>query len=207
MKNCSKGWGLQIKIPNNQINIENIDRIIKCFDEEYGYYDKVLNRLFEKADNSDYDNMFCRVGLLDLLYSTGIQRFNKGGIDTVTRHIMRFSEQIDDVRNVKDRNYQIYDKLKEVEYKDAVSDIGRENRIPVFTSKFLSFTNPEVYPIMDSIVKNVIGIREEAGYEEYCIALDDFIRKKIKPLGKTYSLKDIDKFLWLWGKRNKNENG
>ncbi len=187
-------------IPDKEITIESIDGYISEYDKEYGAYDEVLKRLFDNADNNNYDNLFCRLGLLDLLYSTGVQRFNKGGIDIATKHIMRYHKDIDAAKKDSVINFELYEKLKAVEYKDVDSARGRENSIPVFTSKFLSFTNPNVYPIMDMIVKKCIGVREEAGYEEYCDELRLFIDQKINVFEKRYSLRDIDKFLWLYGK-------
>lgn len=195
-----------IPIPESEITVKNIDKYIEDFNKEYGVYDDVLIRLFKNSDNDNYDNVFCRVGLLDLIYSTGIQRFNKGGIDTVTRHIIDFHEEIDAAKTAKTIDTDIYENLMQVTYKNVSAMTGAENNIPVFASKFLSFTNPEVYPIMDSIVKKVIGVRDAAGYEEYCGKLKEFIEKKITPVIKEldieYSLKDIDKFLWMWGKEN-----
>lgn len=59
-----------MKIQDSDITVENIDRLIQSFGTEYGVYDEVLIRLFENADNMNHDNIFCRVGLLDLIYST-----------------------------------------------------------------------------------------------------------------------------------------
>lgn len=189
-----------MKISDNDITRDNIQRLIERFDEEYGVYDEVLIRLFKNADNSDYDNVFCRVGLLDLIYSTGIQRFNKGGIDTVTRHIRKYYKEIDSIENEESINFTLYDKLKNVDYVDAAFARGQENQIPVFASKFLSFSYPEVYPIMDSIVKKALGVQENADYKEFYDILMYFIKDKIDPLNESYSLKEIDKFLWMWGK-------
>ncbi len=189
-----------MKISDNDITRDNIQRLIDRFDEEYGVYDEVLVRLFKNADNSDYDNVFCRVGLLDLIYSTGIQRFNKGGIDTVTRHIRKYYKEIDSIENEESINFTLYDKLKNVDYVDAAFARGQEKQIPVFASKFLSFSYPEVYPIMDSIVKKALGVQENADYKEFYDILMYFIKDIIDPLNESYSLKEIDKFLWMWGK-------
>ena len=190
-------------IADSEITIENIDRLITLFNNEYGVYDDVLNRLYKNADNADYDNVFCRVGLLDLIYNTGIQRFNKGGIDVVTRHINNIHAEIDDLKKAKSIDYKAFDKLRMVEYKDANYVLGEERRIPSFASKFLSFTRPDLYPIMDSVVKKAIGASENAEYESFCDCLANFRSEKIEPLQKHYSLKDIDKFLWMCGKIQK----
>lgn len=188
-------------IPKSDITVANIDRLIDEFDSEYGVYDEVLMRLFKNADNNDHDNVFCRVGLLDLIYRTGIQRFNKGGIETVTKHIISLSGRIDAAKDDKDIDYDLYNKLKAVEYTDVTSTHGNENQIPVFASKFLSFTNPKVYSIMDSIVKGAIGYRGD-DYKEFCEALKKFRDDRSETIGtdKKYSLKEIDEFLWMWGK-------
>lgn len=193
-----------MKIQDSDITVENIDRLIQLFGKEYGVYDEVLIRLFENADNMNHDNIFCRVGLLDLIYSTGIQRFNKGGIETVTNHIKGLADRIDVAREAKDIDYKLYNDLKAVEYADVISTHGCENQIPVFATKFLSFSNPDVYPIMDSVVKRAIGVGESDGYEVFCNELEKFINEKIGILGKAYSLKDIDEFLWMWGKEKNN---
>ena len=141
-----------------------IDEYLDTYSREYGRSDEVIEELFRHADNRDYYNILCRCGIIDLIYSTGIQRFNKGGIDVVTRHIIGLHEKIDSAKNAKDIDFVLFGELEKVDYKEVVSTHGRENIIPVFASKFMSFTNPEVYPIMDSVVKKVVGIRDGAGY-------------------------------------------
>ena len=188
-------------IPDCEITVDNIEHMIHLFNTEYGVYDEVLIRLFGNADNTDHDNVFCRVGLLDLIYNTGIQRFNKGGIETVTNHIKNLAGRIDSAKKADGIDFELYKDLKKVEYAEVTSTHGEENQIPVFASKFLSFTNPDVYPIMDSIVKNAIGYSGD-DYKEFCTKLSEFKTDKINKLNrnKKYSLKDIDKFLWMWGK-------
>ena len=188
-------------IPDCEITVDNIEHMIHLFNTEYGVYDEVLIRLFGNADNTDHDNVFCRVGLLDLIYNTGIQRFNKGGIETVTNHIKNLAGRIDSAKKADGIDFELYKDLKKVEYAEVTSTHGEENQIPVFASKFLSFTNPDVYPIMDSIVKNAIGYSGD-DYKEFYTKLSEFKTDKINKLNrnKKYSLKDIDKFLWMWGK-------
>lgn len=71
---------------------------------------------------------------------------------------------------------------------DEIADNNEDNtgdKTWSFASKFLCFSNPEVYPIMDRINKRAL---EKLSSLDYC-----------------YTLRDIDKFLWQYGKEKYSE--
>lgn len=70
----------------------------------------------------------------------------------------------------------------------------------MYTSKYFSFCNPKLYPIMDSYVKKAIGIPESCNYGKYCAMIGEFKRQLDEKVHHEYSIKEIDMFLWQWVK-------
>ena len=68
-----------------------------------------------------------------------------------------------------------------------------------FMSKFLSFSMPDIYPIMDSKVKSMMGFHS-SDYKKYYDKI--FIEKDkcCKKLGIELTFKQWDMFLWQWAK-------
>ena len=172
---------------------EYIDEYISRFNKANSETEKVLEDLFNKADNYDYEDVLCRVALLDFLYSTQI-RFKKGGIDTVAKHIVGRAQDIESLKKntcfdfdkfeeLAKIDFKKFNDLSEVKYID-VSNIcksGNEHKIYSFMSKFMSFTMPERYPIMDNSIKvKVLGLDAGAHYRTYCKALGDFWSREIE---------------------------
>lgn len=176
-----------------------IDEYLDTYSREYGRSDEVIEELFRHADNRDYYNILCRCGIIDLIYSTGIQRFNKGGIVTLAQHFYNHKDDIEERLQNNEIDYKLFNILANVDYSRVSSDIGAENRVFSFASKFLSFSKPDTYPIMDRYVKAVIAVPENIDYKDYCKAVLDYKKSKIDIYGK-YSLKQADMFMWLWGK-------
>lgn len=154
------------RIYNGKVEESFIAQKIKKFMSENGSSEEAIRRLFDKANNEDFDNIFCREACIDLIYSTQIQGFNRDGIAVVAEHIKNLSASIDESIKKKEIDYELYGKLVDVTFSQGVEVNGELSdeeivkttirRLYSFASKFLSFTLPEVYPIMDNKVKFLI---------------------------------------------------
>ncbi len=183
------------------INKDTIDKYIERYNIEYGKGDDVLTSLFQKVEADRYEDVFCRVGLLDSIYGTGIQRYNKGGVTAVANHIFANRQAIADRVNNTKIDYDLFELIAKVDYSSVknIDDNKNMNRIDSFATKYLSFCNPDTYPIMDRMVKMAIGVSEDTRYERFCERFFEF-KMIFEKLDKQYSLKQIDSFLWLCGK-------
>ena len=181
------------------VNREMVDQTIQKFIQENGDAEEVINKLFAHANNSNFDDVFVRVACIDLIYSTQIQKFNKGGIVVVAKHIQSISTDIDAAIKKHTIEFGIYDELVKVDYCEIKSDKGKEARLYSFASKFLSFSKPDVYPIMDSRVKKALGVSCEMKYRQFCDEIEK-AKKILEEKGIRLTLKELDMFLWQWEK-------
>ena len=189
-----------------EVTVELINNEIERFNKTNGCSEEVLKYLFKNPDHNDYNAVFCRVGLLDSLYSTGIQRYNKGGITAVTDHFCSFSDKMNSSLKMDIIDFQLYWDLVDVKYSHYSDLNGRECKIYSFVSKYLSFCKPMTYPIMDLSVKKLMGISEYADYEEFCNYITEYRNKINTKLGMNYTVKEIDMFLWQLAKDIRLEN-
>lgn len=102
--------------------------------------------------------------------------------------------------------------------KIAVNENYGYNHCLSFASKFCSFCNPEVYPIYDSVVLEVLRrlnsdyhfdaaydkaemkrIRNNLSYARFCKLIDNF-RNHVDFHLENCKLREIDKYLWTSGK-------
>ena len=188
---------------HDEITVELIDKKIGEFYRENGDSENILNMLFAHADNSDFENIFCRVACIDSVYSTQIQRFNKNGIYTVSKHIQKNANRIEESFLKEEPDFDLYRELINVRF-----DMGQKGqdadkktkKLYSFTSKFLSFSRPNVYPIMDSKVKSIIGFHS-SDYEKYYKKICEEREKYCKELEIELTLKQWDMFLWQWAKK------
>ena len=102
---------------------------------------------------------------------------------------------------------------------------SKYNKCCSFASKYCSWNNPVAFPIMDSIVRKTLSEMVESsdndfsldkekykgkniniksdGYDNYEIfkmICEDFLKYVNSKCEKKYTFKDIDKFLWKFGK-------
>ncbi len=88
------------------------------------------------------------------------------------------------------------------------SEVGKEINFYSFATKYCSWHNPEEFPIFDSYVeKLLIAYREFGFYDFKNVELKQYERFKTILMGfreyyglSDFSLKEIDKFLWLYAK-------
>ncbi len=169
--------------------------------DDYVDQEKALAMLFRGdttfASNTDLRHVIIKCAVLNDFYATNIFR-----IAQVARKIV-LTPDIDARLGAGDRSL-----VEEI----AVVD---DRRNYSFATKYCSHHRPELYPIYDRYVADVLGElrRRTPGlfrfrgkdalrdYATFCDAIDDF--RKAYGL-EAYSYKDIDRYLWQLGKRYYN---
>lgn len=174
-----------------------------------------------------------KVTTLNNLYGAGLRnskdenRDKKKTIDVVTMasHIVSMNKKIDELLYSKDKN-ELIEAYKIIE---SGFDTEKYKKCYVFASKYCSWHNNDVFPIMDSRVKKelykfIISKNNEfngdeskgrnigsSGFYEYelfrstCIEFRNHVNNFINP-PKEYTLKDLDKFLWVYGEKEDKLN-
>lgn len=184
------------------MNEKKIKKYIDLFKKNYETEEKTLEYLFESLhSNNRIEDVLIKVSTLNSLYSTQIK--NKE-LPIIAKIIC----SIDDL-----------DKLLELGDVSAVDRIGKTkpgmNNAYVFASKYCSFHNPSKYLIFDAcswyamhliskkndyqIKLNAYPTMDFEAYNNYCSCVDEFIdRNKLD-----FGYKEVDEFLWLYGKEQK----
>jgi len=165
--------------------------------DNYVLQESSLRKLFIKTypQNADIDDILIKVCSLNDFYSTNIY-----SPVTVARHIQRL--KIDE--SLSRNDLVVVDKISKVKMRG-----GRHINFYSFASKYCSHHKPEVYPIYDSYVEKVLihfrktdkfynfrntDLKKYSKFNEILSAFRDFYGLD------SYTIKDIDKYLWQLGK-------
>ena len=168
---------------------------------------------------SDTDKILIQICALDAFYGT----------QTPSKFLIPFAEKI------RDSNFNERIKCECLDIVNTIANVddkkhGHRN-ICSLSTKYCSFHNPDVYPIYDKRVgQMLLAFNEEQGhecfydsckscglttkalaydtaskrvvenYKEYCKLIEKF-RECYELDKEEFSLKDIDRYLWLAGKR------
>ncbi len=187
---------LKVNIPtpnNEQVNLylNNWNQL-----ENYTAQEKALNKLFWDLYkyNNDIDDVLAKVAILNDFYSTNI--FDTY---TVAKHIV----DLDIDERLSQGDLTLVKDIACVEIK------SKSKYLYSFATKYCSHHYEEKYPIFDSYVRKVLVYfrnkdsfacfkeKELKNYQMFYEVLNEF--KKFYNL-KNFSLKEIDKYLWLLGK-------
>lgn len=168
--------------------------------EKYVLQERCLNRLFQDLlpKNENIDDVLIKVSALNDFYSTNI-------FDThaVAKHIsaLRISDSL------KNGELELVNRLSEVDVG------GKTRRFYSFSSKYCSHHQPERYPIYDRYVEKVLlYFRKRTNFAKFKNAdlknYPEFV-SIVQEFSKTFSLsafslKEIDAYLWLTGKKHFN---
>lgn len=158
--------------------------------------EKSLNKLFLSTykNNTDIDEILIKASSLNDFYSTNIF-----SIVTMAKHI--YNLNID--KRLKEADETLVDDIANVVIN------GKAKRFYSFATKYCSHHFPNEFPIYDSYVEKVLMYfnksdnffnfkREDLkDYKKFKNVLIQF--KKFYNI-EQYSLKDIDKYIWLVGK-------
>jgi hypothetical protein len=172
--------------------------------ENYILQERSLSLLFHKfPDNTTIENILLKVSALNDFYSTNI--FDTY---TVSRHILNCRI---DVR-LENGDISLVNQIA------PITIAGKKRNFYSFASKYCSHHKPEIYPIYDSYVEKMLMYfkktdkfsrfkKEELKiYEIFLSIIHEF--KKYYGLNE-FSLRQIDIYLWLAGKKyfpNKYKN-
>lgn len=187
-------FNIKLPFPTPEI-IEKYNK--KWFElDKYPEQENILAELFSNEDNSNLKIVLTKTIFLNEFYSTHLD--NAVGM---AKHIV---------------NLNINKKLKNNDI-SLVEDIAftpsKMKNAYSFASKYCSWHKPDTYPIFDSYAKGVLYRMNEkfgfmpqftqksisSSYIFYCNVYKNFIHYFHL---QNYTLKQIDRFLWLFGKDN-----
>jgi len=181
---------------------ELIDKYIELFNNDLRYKpaDDAINKLFSAfPNNKEVEDILLKISVINDLYSTNILATFK-----MAEHIQKLN--IDEKLSIGD-----LDVVNEIA---TGHDIRRkktntELNLYSFATKYCNWHNQENYAIYDSFVEKIlIAFKRKfkfydfkqsdlKNFRKFKIILDEFV--KHFDLQK-HSLKEIDKFLWIYGK-------
>lgn len=187
---------IHLDIPKPSVEI--VEEYLKLWDtlENYSLQECALDKLFFELapSNTNISDILLKSATLNDFYSTNIF-----SIFPVAKHIL--SLNIDD--RLKEGDETLVDDMKNIV-------INNKNmKLYSFATKYCSHHNPEHFPIYDSFVDKVLRyFRDIDGffkfknedlknYKTFKSILNDF---QIFYGLQKYSFKELDKFLWQFGK-------
>jgi hypothetical protein len=176
--------------------LDFVESYISRFDQEgFGITDKAITRLIRAfPHNHDLEDVLLKVVAINSLYATNIY-----AVIDVAKHICEL--QIDSA--LAQGSLELVDEIATVKVH------GKIRRNYSFASKYCSWHAPHIYPIYDSFVDRLLWAyqkqenfatfkREELlRYVRYREILDKFREHYAL---KQFGYKDLDKFLWLYGR-------
>lgn len=191
------------QISKSNIRLSNpTPELISKYNEKWFELDKypeqedILTDLFSNEDNSNFKIVLTKTIFLNEFYSTHLDN-----VVGMAKHIV---------------NLDINEKLNNNDI-SLVEDIAftpsEMNNAYSFASKYCSWHKPNTYPILDSYAKGVLynmnrkfGFMPQftrqnisSSYTFYCNIYENFIQHFNL---QDFTLKQIDRFLWLFGKEN-----
>lgn len=178
-------------------SVEEIEKYLKQWNtlENYVNQENSLNKLFFDLipENKVMEDILIKCSTLNDFYSTNIF-----SIFPVAKHIL----QLDIDERLKEGDLTLVNDIADVKELDR--------RFYSFASKYCSHHNPEQFPIYDSYVSKVLMHFKKVDkfakftnnnlkdYTKFRKVLDEF--KTYYKL-EQYSLKELDRYLWLLGKK------
>lgn len=184
-------------IPNP--TIDQVEIYLKKWDflENYTAQEKAINKLFLSTfpNNNKIDEVLAKVAILNDFYSTNIF-----STYPVAKHIVELN--IDE--RLAEGDLSVVQEIAEIVIEK------KPRKFYSFATKYCSHHNDSVYPIYDSYVKKVlINFRnkdsfanfdnnELTDYLVFCRIINEF--REFYHLER-YTIKEIDKYLWLLGKQ------
>lgn len=192
---------LKVRRPDvPQPSATEAQKYLRAWDEleNYSLQEGTLNKLFFNlcTENTDISDILLKAAVLNDFYSTNIY-----SIFPVAKHILNLN--IDTRLRAGDESL--------VEAIQNVTIGGKRLKLYSFATKYCSHHNPEDFPIYDSYVDKVLcyfrnvdsfsAFHSEAlkSYPEFKYILREF--RTFYGL-EQFSLKEIDKFLWQFGKEH-----
>lgn len=184
---------------------ELVMQYIRKFDEgDDGHADDALSELFHQyPENTRLEHILLKVTTLNALYSTFINTID---LVPTANHILSLDIDAKLLQGLP----ELVDEITLTRMKN-----GRIRRNYVFATKYCGWHNPFEYPIFDKYVGIILDAYQQ--WERFSHFQPEDLRsyptfKEIIESFRTYynlqkfSIKDLDKFLWLYGKDYEEEN-
>ena len=164
--------------------------------ENYRLQEDALNKLFVELcpKNDNISDILLKVAALNDFYSTNIY-----SVFSVAQRII----ELDIDKRLDEEDVNLVNEIKKV----MIS--GKEKHFYSFASKYCSHHRPESYPIYDSYVDHVLSyfrnrdkfykfkngdLKEYSAFKRLLAEFQKFYDLQ------QFSLKEIDRYLWLFGK-------
>lgn len=173
-----------------------VQSYIRRFDETQAIVEHALSKLFHLfPENTALEDVLLKVVALNDLYRTGILATSK-----VAEHILQLN--IDPL--LKAGASEAVDRIARIQ----LGNKARNNYS--FATKYCAWHNPKDYPIYDSFVEQMLwGYRKRdqfSPFQRQALWKYQEFKRVITRFREHYhlsafALKDIDKFLWLAGKK------
>lgn len=175
----------------------------------FGLQERAIKSLIEAfPQNDEEEKVLSKVILINQLYSTALNTFESKSVISVSDMALHIAK--------KAREHELDLKIQEgnLEAVEMIGDLENYNNAFSFASKYCNWHNIAVYhgdeyPIMDSYTKGFIyywckmnDIQNNctqavfSEYSTYYKAVIDFRKQECPGV----SLKEMDSFLWLYGK-------
>ncbi len=190
---------IKIEKPTNQLVDKYIDKFNK--DKRYKPADSAIVNLFVAfPDNKKLEDILLKISVINDLYSTNIF-----GTFKMAEHILRLD--IDEQLKQGDPNL-----VNNIASGHGIrtTKYNTERNFYSFATKYCNWHNQENYALYDSFVEKVLlAYKRKDNFSDFRQTdLKEFIKFKkiihdfINYYGLTkYNLKEIDKFLWFYGKK------
>jgi len=193
---------------NNMVLLEKptnkfVDKYVNLFNNDDRYFpaDQAIMYLFTAfPENKKIEDILLKVSVINDLYNTNIL-----GTFKMAKHVL--SLKID--QDLNDGAPQIVNRIA-LGHGIRTKDKNTEINFYSFATKYCAWHNPEHFAIFDSFVEKVlIQYKKQDSFCDFkksdLRCFDTFI-KIINEFANFYniksqSLKDIDKFLWMYGKK------
>ena len=187
-----------LQTPTNEL----IDEYIAKFNSDERYYraDQAIINLFDAfPENKHLEHILLKISVINNLYSTNIL-----GTFNMAKHIQRLDIDSD----LKNGDPNLVNKIS-----SGHGIVSKKNNTEInfysFATKYCNWHNRDKYAIYDSFVRKLLmAYKRNDNFSAFAEAdLKDFIKFKQVVLDfkqfynlTEHSLKQIDKFLWIYGK-------
>lgn len=184
-------------------NSNQVIKYIKNLPEIYNLGETSLDKLFHETypKNDDYSEILAKVILLDKIYSTNIYY-----PFIMSENILNI---IDFDTRVRMGDLSLIDEIAHI-----ITPKGSTKRCYSFATKYCNRHNPEYFPIYDSYVDkllfnlnkldNFTSIKRDE-LKQYGIFKETILKFKSFYSLQEFSLKEIDQYLWSYGKETYNQ--
>ncbi len=188
-----------IKTPTNQLLRKYINKFNK--DKRYKKADEAIIKLFSAfPDNNELEDILLKISVINDLYSTNIYATFK-----MAEHIQRIN--ID--KKLKDGNPEVVNEIA-TGHGIKSKKYNKELNFYSFATKYCNWHNQESYAIYDSFVDKILMAykrkdKEFSNFKQSDLKQFKNFKKIIQDFSNYYKLtehglKEIDKFLWIYGK-------